>query len=238
MRAVTSAANQMTVRPSAPAGAETHVTLAGAGAELLPGYPYPGLRPFTQDEWPIFKGRDRLIRDILVLLAKSSFVSVLGLSGSGKSSLVRAGVLATLERRHGRVGVRWFTMTIWPGGSPLWSLAEGLLRSFRPELVGDDDKVPPAEVARLRTLVDASDRGVAVVMEEFDLTDTDNFLLVVDQFEELFRYELHDDDRERAHSSNCWSTSRAVSQRASMSSRPCVRSIWGSARASMDWRSA
>ena len=215
---MTSAANQMTVRPSAPAGAETHVTLAGAGAELLPGYPYPGLRPFTQDEWPIFKGRDRLIRDILVLLAKSSFVSVLGLSGSGKSSLVRAGVLATLERRHGRVGVRWFTITIRPSGSPLWSLAEGLLRSFRPELVGDDDKVPPAEVARLRTLVDASDRGVAVVMVEFDLTDPTTSSWWSISLRSSSGMSSRMTTGSGPDSSNCWSTSRAVSQRPSMSS--------------------
>jgi hypothetical protein len=75
-------------------------------SELLPRRPYPGLRPFEKAEWPIFRGRDRLVQDILTILAENHFASVIGPSGSGKSSLIKAGVLATLERRHHRIGVR------------------------------------------------------------------------------------------------------------------------------------
>ena len=92
-------------------------------------------------------GRDRLIQDILTILAENHFVSILGPSGSGKSSLVRAGVLATLERRHSRMGVRWRTGTMRPGASPLWSMADGILRALRPEIVAADGELPAAEVA-------------------------------------------------------------------------------------------
>ena len=119
-----------------------------AAATLLPRRPYPGLRPFEKAEWPIFRGRDRLIQDILTILAENHFVSIIGPSGSGKSSLVRAGVLATLERRHSRMGVRWRTGTMRPGASPLWSMADGILRALRPEIVAADGELPAAEVAQ------------------------------------------------------------------------------------------
>ena len=169
-----------------------------ATSDLLPRRPYPGLRPFEKAEWPIFRGRDRLIQDILTVLAENHFASIIGPSGSGKSSLVRAGVLATLERRHSRMGVRWRTGTMRPGVAPLWSMAEGILRSLRPELVAADGELPAAEVARLRVLVDSSDDGLAVLTREFALEEHENFLLLVDQFEEIFRYRSDEDDGERA----------------------------------------
>lgn len=164
---------------------------------LLPGRPYPGLRPFEKAEWPIFRGRDRLVQDILEILARSHFASIIGPSGSGKSSLVKAGVLATLERRHGRMGVQWRTAEMRPGATPLWAMADGILRSLRPEMVREGE-LPEAEVARMRALIDISEDGLAVIMREFKLEESENFLLLVDQFEEIFRYRSEEEDAERA----------------------------------------
>ena len=168
-----------------------------AASELLPPRPYPGLRPFEKAEWPIFCGRDRLTQDILTILAENHFVSIIGPSGSGKSSLVRAGVLATLERRHARMGVQWRTAEMRPGASPLWSMADGILRSLRPEKVKDGE-LPEAEVARIRALIDISEDGLAVILREFGLEESENFLILVDQFEEIFRYRSEEEDAERA----------------------------------------
>jgi energy-coupling factor transporter ATP-binding protein EcfA2 len=167
-----------------------------AGSEFPPGRPYLGLRPFEKTEWPIFRGRDRLIQDILEILARSHFASIIGPSGSGKSSLVKAGVLATLERRHGRMGVQWRTAEMRPGAAPLWSMADGILRSLRPEKVKDGE-LPEAEVARIRALIDISEDGLAVILREFELEESENFLLLVDQFEEIFRYRSEEEDAER-----------------------------------------
>jgi energy-coupling factor transporter ATP-binding protein EcfA2 len=166
-------------------------------ATLLPRRPYPGLRPFEKAEWPIFRGRDRLIQDILTILAENHFVSIIGPSGSGKSSLVRAGVLATLERRHSRMGVRWRTGTMRPGASPLWSMADGILRALRPEIAAADGELPAAEIARLRVLIDASEDGLAAAARDAGLEEDENFLLLVDQFEEIFRYRADHEDLER-----------------------------------------
>ena len=178
--------------------AGAHSPRLPAASELLPPRPYPGLRPFKKSEWPVFRGRDRLIGDILTILAENHFVSVIGPSGSGKSSLVRAGVLATLERRHSRMGVRWRTGAMRPGVSPLWAMADGILRSLRPGLIAPDGELPAAEVARLRVLIDTSEDGLALVTREMGLEEDENFLLLVDQFEEIFRYKSEREDQERA----------------------------------------
>ena len=188
-------ANAGTTAPEPQAAGHTH--RRRAAATLLPRRPYPGLRPFEKAEWPIFRGRDRLIQDILTILAENHFVSILGPSGSGKSSLVRAGVLATLERRHSRMGVRWRTGTMRPGASPLWSMADGILRALRPAIVAADGELPAAEVARLRVLIDASEDGLAAAAREAGLEEDENFLLLVDQFEEIFRYRTDHEDPER-----------------------------------------
>jgi len=59
--------------------------------------PFPGLRPFLHREADLFFGRDRQSDELVRRLARKRFLAVLGTSGSGKSSLVRAGLLPSLE---------------------------------------------------------------------------------------------------------------------------------------------
>ena len=58
--------------------------------------PYPGLRPFDADEADLFFGREEHIFEMFTLLENHRFLAVVGASGSGKSSLVRAGLLPRL----------------------------------------------------------------------------------------------------------------------------------------------
>jgi ABC-type nitrate/sulfonate/bicarbonate transport system ATPase subunit len=58
--------------------------------------PFPGLRPFRSDEHHLFFGREEQTADLLQLLRTNRFLAVVGTSGSGKSSLVRAGMIAEL----------------------------------------------------------------------------------------------------------------------------------------------
>ena len=72
-------------------------------ADLLttvrPKSPYPGLRPFEAEEWSIFFGREQMIDEVIERLADHRLVLIHGSSGSGKSSLVRAGVLPRLSSK-------------------------------------------------------------------------------------------------------------------------------------------
>jgi hypothetical protein len=92
----------------------------------LPLGPYPGLRPFGKDEWPIFFGRERMTDEVVRRLVDQRFLVVHGDSGCGKSSLVRAGVLPRLEQEAARGGRRWLTCWATPGDEPLNNLAMAL----------------------------------------------------------------------------------------------------------------
>ncbi len=162
-------------------------------SEIWPFKPYVGLRPFEKREWPIFCGRERIVEEILEVLGRSHFAFVIGASGCGKSSLVRAGVLATAEGLHGMVGVRWRTVTMRPGVKPLWSLAEEILKVGRKQ----GEKIDPEKVAELSIIIQHSEKGLEVIPEFVDLKPNENFLLLVDQFEELFRFETNADEYER-----------------------------------------
>src|ERR1017187_7542983 len=94
--------------------------------------PFPGLRSFTKEESDLFFGRDEQVEELLGRLASRRFLAVVGTSGSGKSSLVRAGLIPTVRRGHlGPLGTRWVVATVSrPGIDPLHGLASALVEAF------------------------------------------------------------------------------------------------------------
>lgn len=159
-------------------------------------YPYPGLRPFRSDESEIFFGREEHVDQLLTKLGKARFLAVIGPSGCGKSSLVRAGMIAALETGFMmKAGSRWRIAKMQPGKHPLQRLAEAVLQpsALGPERVGDPGAKDFKDKAlEERPLVEAHLRrgplGLAEVLGEAALPKHTNFLLLVDQFEEIFRY--------------------------------------------------
>ena len=147
-----------------------------------PSQPYPGLRPFEAHEWSIFFGRERMVDDVIDRLARDRLVVVHGASGSGKSSLIRAGVMPKLARQHVRHGAAWLTCAMRPSGGPLWNLATEFAKL---EGRGDDlDRI--GTIQGLFNRRGATLASVAGALEGFS---GKSLCVLVDQFEELFRYE-------------------------------------------------
>ncbi len=95
----------------------------------LTPYPFPGLRSFAPDEGKLFFGRKKNVDALRAILAKRRLVVVLGGSGSGKSSLVRAGLLPflnTSQRIEGRNG-NWYVAEFRPRTDPFGALAKALV---------------------------------------------------------------------------------------------------------------
>src|SRR5690349_3325897 len=88
--------------------------------------PYPGLRPFEPHEGEIFFGREGHTDRLLEILQRERFLAVIGPSGSGKSSLVRAGLLPALAGGRLGTGSHWRLALLRPGGQPLLALAQAL----------------------------------------------------------------------------------------------------------------
>jgi len=90
--------------------------------KLLRENPYPGLRPFKTSEANVFFGRKEITFELISRLATNRFLAVLGASGSGKSSLVRAGLLPGLKTLPGKHSL-WKVAICRPGKNPFGNLA-------------------------------------------------------------------------------------------------------------------
>ena len=150
--------------------------MGAQAAALYTGRIYPGLRPFDAEEALLFFGRDTQTDELLCRLEDTRFLAVVGLSGSGKSSLVKAGLLPALHRGHlSGAGAHWRVAVMRPGADPLGALARVL------------DETLGKREDRLRTLRSGSLGLVDTSRHGRDANE--NILLVVDQFEEIFRFQ-------------------------------------------------
>ncbi len=149
-------------------------------ASFLPPQPYPGLRPFTKNEWQIFFGRESMTQDVVSRLLHKQFVAVHGDSGCGKSSLIAAGVMPLLEHDQARAGGRWTTCIMRPQDAPMMNLARAL--------AGGEGVSDASKVLDIRRLLNRADAAVAVA-RHLGCDEETNVCILFDQFEELFEHE-------------------------------------------------
>lgn len=152
-----------------------------AFAITLPPRPYPGLRAFDEAEWPVFFGRERMVDAVVSKLVTQQLVVVHGDSGSGKSSLIRAGVLPRLRQEQARGGSRWRTVAVMPRGGPLRHLARALAAL--------DGRADDADrVLALRRALNQGHRAPTALAELLLCGPHDHLCILIDQFEELFEH--------------------------------------------------
>jgi energy-coupling factor transporter ATP-binding protein EcfA2 len=162
-------------------GARTS-TLALPGS--LKDNPFPGLRPFDSHESALFFGRDEQCDDLLARLARNRLVAVVGASGSGKSSLVRAGLLPALQRGYlPSAGSSWQIATFRPGGSPTANLVAALAESAT-----TTGGAPSISKATLAETLSMSSLGLVEAAARLLGNQQRSLLVLADQFEEIFRY--------------------------------------------------
>ena len=147
----------------------------------LPPAPYPGLRPFEAKEWPIFFGREELTDEVIRRVVRQHLVVVHGDSGCGKSSLVRAGVLAQLEQERARSGVNWRTCEMLPREAPLQNLVEAIARLQEAARESDFGH-------KVHRIVNYGRDAPPALAELLGGGKDDNICILIDQFEELFSF--------------------------------------------------
>ncbi len=140
--------------------------------------PYKGLRAFQQADADDFFGRRTMIQRVLNRLAEDTneadFLAVIGPSGSGKSSLVKAGVIPALRRGQIKDSANWFFAEMVPSDNPIQELEAALL------------SVSTSPLPRMIDLLREADYGLAEGAEWSLPTDDSKLLLLIDQFEEIF----------------------------------------------------
>lgn len=155
----------------------------------LPQSPYPGLRPFQKNEWPIFFGRERMTDDVINLLLKKRMLLVHGTSGNGKSSLIRAGVLPRLEQEHARSGIMWHTCASTPGKNPIGNLAQALAT------LTIETRREPTE---FRRALNRGKQSAKAISDLLALNVRNRLCVLIDQFEEVF-HQPGDAENDRAN---------------------------------------
>lgn len=162
----------------------------------LSASPYPGLRPFRRDEADIFFGREEQVDQLLGKLEDCRFLAVVGTSGCGKSSLVRAGMLSALEGGFlASAGPRWHIAEMRPGNQPLANLAHALSDS---DVLGEQWSTQADAKGFLTASLRRGPLGLVELLREPLVPERNNLLLLVDQFEEIFRFHTHGDSNEAA----------------------------------------
>lgn len=143
--------------------------------------PFPGLRPFEPEHSALFFGREEQTDELLRRLERTRFLAVVGDSGSGKSSLVRAGLIPALQRGYlVEAGSRWEVALFRPGDDPVGNLARALCRSGKS---GDTRR----DAQQIQKILERNSMGLMQAAVAI-LPPKTNLLVVVDQFEEIFRY--------------------------------------------------
>ncbi len=149
--------------------------------------PFPGLRPFRTDEEHLFFGREQQVDRMIDKLSPHRFLAVVGTSGSGKSSLVNCGLRPALHRGYmAGAGSAWRMAQFRPGSDPIGALAAALAAPGVLFDTWEDSSLTAHEL--VDTTLRLGSLGLVDIVEQARLPERVQVLVVVDQFEELFRF--------------------------------------------------
>ncbi|MEW5960375.1 MAG: BTAD domain-containing putative transcriptional regulator [Chloroflexota bacterium] len=158
----------------------------------LPPCPYRGLFFFREEDAPFFFGREVFTRRLVEAVQQRSLVAVIGPSGSGKSSVVFAGLLPFLKAEGGRsvLPAALLLASFRPGRQPFQALAGALLSLLEPRL---SQTPPPVEIQKLAERLCRRQVSLAEVVGQIRQQNpgAGPLLLVADEFEELYTLELY-----------------------------------------------
>lgn len=149
--------------------------------------PFPGLRPYKESESDIFFSREREVEDALSILKRYKLVTICGESGTGKSSLIHAGILPKLRKGFmGQSGKDWVICDFRPGISPIENLSYALSESGSLYL---NSKAKNTDHQNYKSVLEnKGDLGLIDLFGASEIYEKKNLLIVIDQLEDLFKY--------------------------------------------------
>lgn len=159
--------------------------------------PFPGLRPFSISESHLFFGREGQSDEIMKNLSEHRFVAVMGASGSGKSSLIYCGLVPILYGGFiTEAGSFWRVIHSRPGSAPIDNLADAIAKSDMPKDSSSEERAVQKNITS--TVLRSSSLGLIEAVSQLKKEKDENVLIIIDQFEELFRYKNSLEDESKS----------------------------------------
>lgn len=151
--------------------------------------PFPGLRPFSINESHLYFGREGQVDDILVKLSAHRSVTVMGYSGSGKSSLMHCGLVPVLYGGFmTQTGPHWHIIKVRPGTSPIANLADAII-DYQISIQQIEELDREIHKTIISSVLRSSSDGLVEIAKYIQSKTNENVFFMIDQFEELFRYD-------------------------------------------------
>lgn len=148
--------------------------------------PYTGLRSFESSDKSFFYGRERQLDELLRKLRSNRFLAVVGSSGNGKSSFIKAMLIPRLkEGFNGQAGAAWRIATCTPGNNPLENLSRQLAQR---NVLHGDEMMDPSYPAKIEGMLRNGSLGIVEAFKKSAVGRGENLMIVVDQFEEIFAF--------------------------------------------------
>ncbi len=133
--------------------------------------PYPGLRPFTELDRPVFFGRDRLVEELVAALVENRFVVLVGPAGSGKSSLIQAGVMPKLGATTASAK-RMLPVLFRPSNDPIGNLRHALQSAVYADRPSEPsafyEEAPMRTSSALRELVESAESDIVIIVDQVE----------------------------------------------------------------------
>ncbi|MBG1244727.1 nSTAND1 domain-containing NTPase [Nostoc sp. NZL] len=149
--------------------------------------PYLGLESFTANDSNRFYGRKKLIADLVKDLEKDNLIFLLGASGSGKSSLIKAGIIPKLSQKN----KLFAELSFVPGDAPFDAFFDELQTSLPKQLKSYNK----SEIKKFIKRVDNLQLNLSSIIEQLRQGKSDSWIIFIDQFEEIFSQTTDENER-------------------------------------------
>ena len=140
--------------------------------------PFVGLRSFEPSEFNLFFGRKTQVKDILYNLKRTNFSAVIGYSGSGKSSLIKSGIIPALNNNPNE---EWKISVCTPSINPIKELVKTLVSSYT-----EDESTSANLLDELEKSIIEKKENLSDILSKLNPKYSGNKLIIIDQFEEIF----------------------------------------------------